>query len=116
MTTGMNRATGKGFADEAEHIRQSIRDILTTPVGSRVMRRRYGSLIPSLIDQPGNPANRLRLMAATVMAIINWEPRVSVQSATIDIAMDGTVTVDLQAIRTDGARAGAALSLAIPLR
>lgn len=116
MSTGMNRATGKAFADEAEHIRQSIRDILTTPVGSRVMRRRYGSLIPSLIDQPGNPANRLRLMAATVMAIITWEPRVSVQSATIDLAMDGTVTVDMQAVRTDGARAGSALSLSIPLR
>lgn len=116
MSAGMNRATGKGFADETDHIRQSIRDILTTPVGTRVMRRTYGSLLPSLIDQPGNAANRLRLMAATVMAIINWEPRVSVQSATIDLAMDGKVTIDMQAVRTDGARAGSALSLSIPLR
>lgn len=116
MTTGMNRSTGKSFADETDHIRQSIRDILTTPVGTRVMRRSYGSLLPSLIDQPGNAANRLRLMAATVMAIINWEPRVSIQSATIDLAMDGKVTVDMQAVRTDGARAGSALSLSIPLR
>lgn len=112
----MNRYTGKVFLDEADHIRQSVRDILTTPIGTRIMRRTYGSLIPSLIDQPGNPANRLRLMSATVMAIINWEPRVSVQSATISLAMDGTVTVDMQAVRTDGARAGSALSLAIPLR
>lgn len=116
MSTGMNRATGKGFADEIDHIRQSIRDILTTPVGTRVKRRSYGSLLPSLIDQPGNPATRLRLMAATVMAIIHWEPRVSVQSASIDITMDGTVTVDMQAVRTDGARSGSALSLSIPLR
>lgn len=116
MSTGMNRATGKGIADETEHIRQSIRDILTTPVGTRVMRRGYGSLLPSLIDQPGNPANRLRLMAATVMAIINWEPRVSVQSATIELAMNGTVTIDMQAVRTGGARAGSALSFSIPLR
>lgn len=115
MSTGMNRETGKGYATDAEHIRQSIRDILTTPIGSRVMRRTYGSLIPSLIDQPGNAANRLRLMSATVMAIINWEPRVSVQSATIDIAMDGTVTVDIEAVRANGERSGSNLSLSIPL-
>ena len=113
--TGMSRSTGLQL-DETEHIRQSISDILTTPIGSRVMRRTYGSLIPSLIDQPGNSANRLRLMSATVMAIINWEPRVSVQSATIDVAMDGTVTVDMGAVRTDGQRAGSAISLSIPLR
>lgn len=116
MSIGMNRATGKGFADETEHIRQSIRDILTTPVGTRVKRRAYGSILPSLIDQPGNPANRLRLVAATVMAIINWEPRVSVKSATIVIATDGAVTVDMQAVRAAGARSGSPLSLSIPLR
>jgi len=112
--SGMSRATGKALS-ETEHIRQSIRDILTTPLGSRVKRRTYGSLIPSLIDQPGNAANRLRLMSATVMAIINWEPRVSVLSATIDLAMDGTVIVDLEALRSAGQRAGSALSLSIPL-
>ena len=113
--SGMNRSTGKRLADETDHIRQSIRDILTTPVGTRVMRRSYGSLLPSLIDQPGNPANRLRLMAATVMAVINWEPRVSVQSATIGIAMDGAVTVDMQAVRTGGQRMGSAISISISL-
>lgn len=41
--TGMSRETGKAL-DEAAHISQSIRDILTTPVGSRLMRRTYGSL------------------------------------------------------------------------
>lgn len=113
--SGMNRTTGRKIADEAEHIRQSIRDILTTPVGTRVMRRDYGSILPSLIDQPGNPANRLRLMSATVMAIINWEPRVSVQRATIVLDIDGRVTVDLDAVRTAGARTGAAVNLSIPL-
>ncbi|HEN3606819.1 TPA: baseplate assembly protein, partial [Yersinia enterocolitica] len=47
MTTtqylGMSRNTGQTITD-ADHISQSIADILITPVGSRVMRRAYGSL------------------------------------------------------------------------
>ncbi|HIH7570978.1 TPA: GPW/gp25 family protein, partial [Yersinia enterocolitica] len=47
MTTatylGMNRHAGQTITD-ADHISQSIADILITPVGSRVMRRTYGSL------------------------------------------------------------------------
>ena len=35
---GMNAHTGLAIS-EVEHIRQSVRDILVTPVGSRVMRR-----------------------------------------------------------------------------
>jgi phage baseplate assembly protein W len=48
---GMNSQTGLSIT-EVEHIRQSVRDILVTPVGSRVMRREYGSLLSALIDQP----------------------------------------------------------------
>ena len=113
--TGMNRGTGKALGDETEHIHQSVTDILTTPLGTRVKRRTYGSLLPLLIDQPGNPATRLRLMAATVMAIVNWERRISVQTATIAIGSDGRCTVDMYALRKTGPRAGKAYNLVIPL-
>lgn len=112
--SGMGRASGRQLT-ESEHIRQSIRDILTTPIGSRVMRRTYGSLIPSLIDQPGNAANCLRMTSAAVMAILTWEPRVSVSTALVDIGSDGTVALDLEAVRKDGQRSGSAVSLSIPL-
>lgn len=111
----MNRDTGRAI-DEADHIRQSIRDILTTPVGSRVMRRDYGSLVTDLIDQPTNPANRLRLMAATVMAIIRWEPRVQVTGATLAIDLAGNVTIDLEATRRSGQRSGGSLALSVPIQ
>lgn len=55
MTTsylGMNSHTGLSIS-EVEHIRQSVRDILVTPVGSRVMRREYGSLLSALEDHRG---------------------------------------------------------------
>lgn len=111
----MHRETGRGM-EEAEHIRQSIRDILTTPIGSRVMRRDYGSLIPDLIDHPTNPANRLRLMAATVMAIIKWEPRVQVTGAALAIDSEGRIQIDLEATRRTGQRAGRRLNISVPLQ
>ncbi|MND87110.1 phage late control protein GPD [compost metagenome] len=66
---GMNSHTGLSIS-EADHIRQSVRDILVTPVGSRVMRREYGSLLSALIDQPQTPALRLQIMAACYSATL----------------------------------------------
>ena len=51
--TGMN-PDGTGNLNDMEHLKQSVRDILTTPLASRVMRREYGSLVPDLIDEPMN--------------------------------------------------------------
>ncbi|VEB71154.1 Gene 25-like lysozyme [Providencia rustigianii] len=65
---GMNRIDGKTISD-IEHIRQSVRDILITPIGSRIARRAYGSLLSELIDQPQNPALKLQLMSACLYRI-----------------------------------------------
>lgn len=108
--TGMNASTGERM-DDMEHIGQSIRDILTTRIGTRCMRREYGSLVPELIDQPGNPATRLRVMAATVMAIIRWEPRVLITRTQFSIDMDGKGILDMEGVRRDGPRSGRSFSL-----
>lgn len=102
---GMNAATGKHM-EETEHIRQSIRDILTTRMGTRCMRRHYGSIVPELIDQPTNPATQLRLMSASVMAIIRWEPRVLISSAKFSIDMAGKGVIDIDGVRRSGPRSG----------
>lgn len=81
--TGMHRATG-GRIDGLEHIAQSIADILTTPLGSRVMRRDYGSLLPELVDQPQNSATAVRLYAATASALMRWEPRLRISRLTLE--------------------------------
>lgn len=75
MSYGMNVSTGIRI-DGLQHIEQSIAQILTTPIGSRVMRRDFGSLIPELIiDQPLNDETQLMISAATATAIRKWEPR-----------------------------------------
>jgi len=74
---GMSATTGKTI-DGLAHLRQSITDILTTPVGSRVMRRDYGSDLFKLIDQPIHETTLLKLYAATVDALARWEPRIKI--------------------------------------
>lgn len=73
----MDRTTGRRITG-MDHLKQSIADILTTPLGSRLQRRTYGSLLPSLIDAPDNAATRLRCYAAIASALMNWEPRLRV--------------------------------------
>ena len=74
----MNPETGERLESLIEHIRLSIEKIVTTPIGSRVMRRDYGSLVPELIDAPINGRVRLLVMAAVAAAVVKWEPRVRI--------------------------------------
>jgi phage baseplate assembly protein W len=75
--------------DELADIRQSISDIITTPVGTRVMRRDYGSHIFDLIDAPGTDLGAIRMIAAAADAIARWELRVRMKSARLSTAQDG---------------------------
>ncbi|EBP3998255.1 GPW/gp25 family protein [Salmonella enterica] len=95
----IDRHTGKTLTD-ADHIRQSIQDIITTPTGTRVMRRDYGSLISELIDAPVNDALPLQLMAAIFDAIIRQETRVTVTEIQLRRSENG-LTADIGMMRTD---------------
>ena len=108
---GMNGQTGLSIS-EVEHIRQSVRDILVTPVGSRVMRREYGSLLSQMIDQPQTPALELQIKVACYMAVLKWEPRVTLSSVTTARSFDGRMTVTLTGQHND---TGQPLSLTIPV-
>lgn len=97
----MHRATGKRLTSEA-HIEQSIADILTTPVGSRVMRRDYGSRLPELVDMPMNAATRLLIAAASAGAIRRWEPRIRLSRVQLTSGdASGSMAILLTGTRTD---------------
>ena len=93
--SGMNLNTGRAVAD-LDHLRQSISDILTTPVGTRLERRTYGSLVPDLIDHPDNGTTRIRMYAATASALMRWEPRLRLSRIQLTSGpQTGQVTLDL---------------------
>lgn len=91
---GINATSGRMLGG-IDHLRQSIRDIMTTPIGSRVMRRDYGSRLFDLIDAPYSSATKLAIIAATAEAIMTWEPRIEVENVTLRSFEPGHVIIDL---------------------
>lgn len=92
----MNRTNGRRVTGLA-HLQQSVADILTTPLGTRLERRTYGSLLPNLIDQPDNGPTRLRCYSAIASALMKWEPRLRVTRVGITTgSKPGQATVDLE--------------------
>ncbi|HAW4402181.1 TPA: baseplate assembly protein [Salmonella enterica] len=106
---GMSRNDGQVIAD-TDHLRQSVRDILLTPQGSRIARREYGSLLSALIDQPQNPALRLQIMSAVYVALNRWEPRLTLDSITINGNFDGSMVVELTGHSNNGAPVSLSIS------
>ena len=99
---GMSRDTGRAIT-ETDHLRQSVHDILLTPQGSRLARREYGSLLSALIDKPQNPALRLQIMAAVYVAPRRREPRLQLDTITVNSSsMDGAMVIELAGQRNDG--------------
>lgn len=106
---GTNASTGKWLTG-VDHLRQSITKILTTPLGSRVMRRDFGSNLPNLVDAPMNAQTLTQLYAATAEALQNWEPRIQVSQVVatsaavgqIEISLTGTYLPNGQPVTLDG--------------
>ena len=93
---GVGALTGRQVAGEA-HLRQSVRDILTTPLGSRVMRRTYGSRLFGLIDGAMNDTHVAAIVAASAEALDRWEPRLRVRRIRVTAASGAghfTLTLD----------------------
>lgn len=93
---GLSALSGQALGGNA-HLAQSVADILTTPLGSRVMRRDYGSMLFDLIDQPINAATRLLLYGATALALARWEPRIRLRRVAISSGnAGGEVTIEIE--------------------
>lgn len=91
---GMSRHTGRKIKGSA-HLAQSIHDILTTPKGSLVMLRDYGSDLPDIIDQPINGETVLDVFQATAEALDRWEPRVDLARIELVASRPGYAELEL---------------------
>jgi phage baseplate assembly protein W len=94
---GMSRENGK-YLDDLDHLKQSIVDILSTPIGSRVMRRNYGSRIFDLIDKPINKELFPQIYAAIADTLQKWEPRFKLEKITITEVKESHVSVSLNGV------------------
>lgn len=111
---GMDAKTGAPLSGTA-HLAQSMADILSTPIGSRVMRREYGSALFELVDAPTNALTRSRIYAATATALARWEPRIRLTRVTLSVD-DQSWPLTIEGERTDAASPSEFVRLTIPLR
>lgn len=112
--TGMSRTSGVAISGD-EHLAQSIADIITTPLGSRTMRRDYGCLLFELLDSPLGPATMLLCSMAIAIALARWEPRIELKTVRIEGEFaSGQASVTIEGTRTDST-ANTLTRLSIPL-
>lgn len=71
---GIDRHTGAALSG-VEHLRQSIGDILTTPVGSRRMRPSYGCQVRRFVGMPINAGWKSAVQAEVAHALNLWGAR-----------------------------------------
>jgi hypothetical protein len=85
------------LASGERDIEQSIRIILETVPGERVMRPEFGCRAKELLFAPRNSATEGLLIYYVEQALGRWEPRVEVQSVTVvnDAARDGAWLVGI---------------------
>lgn len=112
----MDVNTGRALT-ELDHVAQSIADILSTPIGTRLMRRDYGSLLSELIDQPGNDATAVRIYAAIAGAIMKWEPRVRLSRVQLSAGLRmGQYVLDIKGLYTTIGSQQSVMELRMPLQ
>lgn len=79
-------------------VAESIRLVLLTSLGERVMRSSFGSEVPEILFEPLTPATTSRLRDAIAGALARWEPRIDVLE--VDVARDPDVNTKLIASLT----------------
>lgn len=94
---GMDRHTGQPISG-IEHVRQSIEDILTTPLGSRRQRPEYGSQLRRFVDLPVTEGWKSAVQAEVARALGRWEPRLKLSQVRVIAALNGRVEFELKGL------------------
>jgi uncharacterized protein len=66
-----------------EDVRQSIRIILGTNPGERIMRPNFGAGLDAFLFEPISTTTMQRLRARVERALVDWEPRIDVDSVSV---------------------------------
>lgn len=106
----MDCATGRfGLVRGIDKIEQSIRLVLLTYPGERVMRPEFGSRLRDFLFEAATPATTVRIADEVEQAIGACEPRVEVRLVEVvpDESVDGLlhITIDYRLRGTEPVRA-----------
>lgn len=113
--SGISALTLQPIARDA-WLSQAVRTVLLTPVGTRVMRRDFGSLLKELIDQPQNEATTVRLYGATAVALMRWLPVFRLVRVALEHLAPGRAELVVEGYDAEAAPPNALLRVSVPLR
>ena len=91
---GLDRRTGQPITG-LDHLRQSIGDILTTPIGSRRMRPEYGSKLRRYVDLPVSEGWKSAVQAEVARALGRWEPRLKLDQVRVISVIGGQINLKI---------------------
>lgn len=74
------------MVEKEEDIRQSLRIILSTRTGERIMRPEFGTDLHKLVFHNIDLTARTQLRAAIEKAILYWEPRILLTNVSFDMS------------------------------
>lgn len=80
-------AAGPELAPDVEAIRNSVENILTTPVGSRPMEREYGSKLHYFLHEPMDEITQESLRVSVIQALERWEPRIVIDTRQTNVVI-----------------------------
>lgn len=94
----LDRKTGD-LVQGWDRIKQSIEVILTTRVGTRLMRRWWGSSFLNMQDKPGSEEVIMSGMMAAIAAINTYEPEFKISKVSIDeMNSDGEILITIDGV------------------
>lgn len=93
---GFDRETGALISGWDEVV-QGIRVIFTTPIGERIHREWFGSLVPAMLGRNITPEMLLRFYVVVGAALDVWEPRFRVvKFKPTDLTREGALFIDIE--------------------
>jgi phage baseplate assembly protein W len=100
------------YAEGPEKVRQSLKLILLTQPGERVMRPSFGCGLGRFLMEPNTVATRALIAAEVRRAIELWEPRVQLKDVITEIGSDPSLVIIT--IRYEHKRTGRSDALVFP--
>jgi phage baseplate assembly protein W len=83
LTKDLGEQTSNDISYDVDSINQSVITILTTPVGSRVFNRNFGSYIDGILFDPMDNVTVQRIKTELLTSIGQWEHRIVVQNSVV---------------------------------
>jgi phage baseplate assembly protein W len=72
------------WSEAADNIREGMHVVLATQLGERIMLPQFGTDLRQRLFEPNTVATRRLIHERIVAALQRWEPRVAVESITVD--------------------------------